>query len=398
VKALILASEEEHPHEPFAVGRPGSGAHVGGRLVLEYLVEWLRHHGITEYIVRRPNRVTLTEEQCGDGQRFSHCYEGESLRQGTGSQQLDRVFSEPLLVVPDSVLTDLELSELVESHESKSDAAVTIVVSEAQDWEDSLVVELGDDDRITRLTKMTRPVALPTLCTSGIYIVDPEALRRVAPRVCSDIDFRQLPAALAKELPVYAYRATGYLLHVRSPECRARAEADLEAGRFYPDSHAQRRCWYVARSRPRAEWLAAAALEARGLSVFLPEWRGKRSRRGAPREPLFPGYVFVRTDGREDALLRARSAPNVVRLLSGASGPEPVPDALVTQIRRRCERQHEEPFVVGQKVRIAHGPFRELEAVFDAECSGGQRARVFVQMLRRLVPVIVEQAALRRAI
>jgi transcription antitermination factor NusG len=108
--------------------------------------------------------------------------------------------------------------------------------------------------------------------------------------------------------------------------------------------------------------------------------------------------VFVRTDGRVDALLRARSAPNVVRLLGGEAGPEAVPDELVEEIRSRCEQQHREPFVAGQKVRIAHGPFRELDAIFDAEYSGGARARVFVQLLNRLVPVILEMHLLRRAV
>ena len=154
--------------------------------------------------------------------------------------------------------------------------------------------------------------------------------------------------------------------------------------------------WYVARSKPRAEFLAAAALQSRGLPAYLPLWR--RRRRGRPdyQEPLFPGYLFVQADGNVDWVLRARSAPNVVRLLGGDRGPEPVPDELVAEVRERCEAQLLEPFVPGQRVRIARGPFRELDAVFDAELSAGQRARVFVQMLHQLVPVIVEADLLRR--
>jgi transcriptional antiterminator RfaH len=154
--------------------------------------------------------------------------------------------------------------------------------------------------------------------------------------------------------------------------------------------------WYVVRSKPRAERLAALALEARGLDTFLPEWR-RRRRDGDQREPLFPGYLFVRADDSTDPLLRARSAPNVARILGSASGPEPVPDELVEEIRGRCERLYQEPFAAGQQVRIVRGPFQELDAIFDSEQPGGERARVFVYLLRRLVPVILEADALRRA-
>jgi len=155
--------------------------------------------------------------------------------------------------------------------------------------------------------------------------------------------------------------------------------------------------WYVARSKPRAERFAAMALTARGFTVTLPELR-RRGRRGEEqREPLFPGYLFFRTDGRQDWLLRARSAPNVGRLLGGESGPEPVPDELVEAIQLRCEAQQRTPFAPGQRVVITYGPFRELDAIFDSELSGGRRARVFLQMLQRLIPVVLEANALRRA-
>ncbi len=155
--------------------------------------------------------------------------------------------------------------------------------------------------------------------------------------------------------------------------------------------------WYVARSKPRAERFAAMALTARGFTAFLPELRHRRRRGEEQREPLFPGYLFFRTDGRPDWLLRARSAPNIARLLGGESGPEPVPDELVEEIQLRCEAQQRMPFAPGQRVVIKYGPFRELDAIFDSELSGGRRARVLLQVLQRLIPVVLEPNALRRA-
>jgi transcription antitermination factor NusG len=163
-----------------------------------------------------------------------------------------------------------------------------------------------------------------------------------------------------------------------------------------PDEDGAIRHWYVARSKPRAEALASAALQSRGLATYLPLWR--RRTRGHPEyaEPLFPSYLFVQSDDEPDWVLRARSAPNVVRLLGSDRGPEPVPADLVDEIRTRCADQVEQPFVHGQRVRVTRGAFRELDAVFDAEYGGRDRARVLIQMVSRLVPVIVEMDALRR--
>jgi transcriptional antiterminator RfaH len=155
-------------------------------------------------------------------------------------------------------------------------------------------------------------------------------------------------------------------------------------------------CWYVVRAKPRAEAMASASLQARGLPTYLPLWQRRRRRRPDYAEPLFPGYLFVQSDGRLDWELRARSAPNVVRLLGDDDGPQPVPGALIAEIRARCVQQAREPFVAGQRVRVTSGPFRELDAIFDGEYPSGDRARVFIQMVSRLVPVVVDIETLRR--
>jgi transcriptional antiterminator RfaH len=112
-------------------------------------------------------------------------------------------------------------------------------------------------------------------------------------------------------------------------------------------------------------------------------------------EILFPCYLFVQSDGGPDWVLRARSAPNVMRLLGGSAGPEPVPDRLVRALRSRgLEQIVPNRFLPGQRVRISDGAFRDIEGIFECEYPG-ERARIFIQLLRRLVPVIVDVADLR---
>jgi dTDP-glucose pyrophosphorylase len=375
---------------------------VGGTPILEHLVSLLRNHGIDEIAINLHYKPEVITQHFGDGQRLgvhlTYSPEAALLGSAGAAKQLDWFLTDTFVVLYGDVLTDLDLTALIDRHRARRGVG-TVVLYEVDDPSRCGIVELSAEGRIDRFVEKPPPESqLGNLANAGIYVLEPEVLRSVPTGQPSDFGLHLFPRLLERGLALYGYRTSDYVLDIGSPERYAQAETDLQTGRFQPGGAAAPRRWYVARSRPRAEWLAAAAIEARGLFTWLPEWRQRGTPKKAHREPLFPGYLFVRTDGRSDALLRARSAPNVVRLLGSEAGPEAVPDELVEEIRSRCEQQHREPFVAGQKVRIAHGPFRELDAVFDAEYSGGARARVFIQLLNRLVPVILEMNLLRRAV
>ncbi len=401
MRALILAAGEGTRLRPLTADRPKPMLPVGGSPILEHLVRHLRRHGIREIAINLHYKPEAIVEHFGDGQRFdvsiTYSPEAELLGSAGAARQLDWFFDDTFLVLYGDVLTDLNLTALVEHHHARA-AAGTITLYEAEDPTRCGIVKLAHDDRVVQFVEKPPSASFGTLANAGVYVLEPSVLRAVPPGQPFDFGHDLFPLLLEQGVPLYGYRAASYVLDIGSPERYAQAEADFREQRFRPDAAVVGGTWYVARSKPRAERLAAMAVEARGLEAFLPEW--SRHRRGGPpeKEPLFPGYLFVRTDGRKDALLRARSAPNVAHLLGGAVGPEPVPDELVEEIRLRCEQRAQEPFVKGQRVRIKRGPFRELDAIFDSECSKGTRARVFVELLNRVVPVIIDTHALRRAI
>jgi len=62
--------------------------------------------------------------------------------------------------------------------------------------------------------------------------------------------------------------------------------------------------WVVVQTKPRQEDTAFANLQQQGYSAYLPRLAVPRRRREqwvTVREPLFPGYLFVRlTPGKDD--------------------------------------------------------------------------------------------------
>ena len=67
----------------------------------------------------------------------------------------------------------------------------------------------------------------------------------------------------------------------------------------------------------------------------------------------------------------------------------PIPDEMVNQIRRRADELlaagPEDPFKRGERVRVSHGPFEGLDAMFDRTLSPDGRARVLLECMHRLM-------------
>jgi transcriptional antiterminator RfaH len=148
--------------------------------------------------------------------------------------------------------------------------------------------------------------------------------------------------------------------------------------------------WYVVRTKPRHESVAATNLRVKGIEVYLPRLAsGLLHHCAAPAhvtEPLFPGYLFAHLDlAREHHV--AAWTPGVANLLGDGDGrPVPLGDAVVESLRRRAdggEVFQPRPLRVGTPVEIRHGPFTGLLAVIDRPCSAAGRVQILLDLLRR---------------
>jgi len=133
--------------------------------------------------------------------------------------------------------------------------------------------------------------------------------------------------------------------------------------------------------------MAASFLAGTGVDVYLPVVKGRtRSGVSVISEPLFPGYFFGRLDALDGDLSRASRTYNVLYILGNGDEALPVSDELITSIRAGLEsvgrRQQTARFRTGDSVRITHGPFEGIEAVFDGYLSAAGRVRVLISTLQ----------------
>jgi transcription termination/antitermination protein NusG len=124
------------------------------------------------------------------------------------------------------------------------------------------------------------------------------------------------------------------------------------------------RFWYVLHTRSRFENVVNEGLIKKSIDVFLPKIliRSKRTdRKKMIRVPLFPGYLFVKTDLNPQVHLEILKTTGAVRLIGNIDGPKPVPDEAVQSLMIMVKT--DDPITTGQmykkgdRVIVVGGPF-----------------------------------------
>jgi transcriptional antiterminator RfaH len=141
--------------------------------------------------------------------------------------------------------------------------------------------------------------------------------------------------------------------------------------------------WYLVYCKPRGEETAKVNLQRQGYEIYLPLVRQPRRRMGRRVicvEPLFPRYLFISLDTKQDNWAPIRSTVGVTSLVRFGMEPAAVPVELIELLKSREDAQGiqdlpaEEP-KPGERIRILEGPMSGYEGVLLAKTS---RERVVV--------------------
>ena len=126
--------------------------------------------------------------------------------------------------------------------------------------------------------------------------------------------------------------------------------------------------WYAVVLRSRFERKTHASLVEVGIESFLPlieELHTWSDRKKIVQEPLFRGYLFVKTDMRHK--VEVLEKPGVVRFVEFGAKPVPIPEHQIEWIRlalREPRQVAREPyFGAGDRVRVIAGPLAGLEGI-----------------------------------
>lgn len=156
--------------------------------------------------------------------------------------------------------------------------------------------------------------------------------------------------------------------------------------------------WYLIRTKSGKERIVRDQLDAGLPEVMLPLLKVTVRRWERPAKvlaPLFPCYLFARFE-LEAEYLRVRYASGVRDLVRAGDQPQAVPEEIIAELKHRCAGGAVEipvaPFKHGERVRVAAGPLRGFEAIFERYLSGTERVALFLASMERIAPRAVMPA------
>ena len=155
--------------------------------------------------------------------------------------------------------------------------------------------------------------------------------------------------------------------------------------------------WYVLHTKSRFENVVNDGLQRKHIEVFLPKItvRSKRrDRKAMIRIPIFPGYVFVKTDLHPHHHLEIVKTAGAVRLIGSKEGPVPVSDETIDSLQIMVSTDLPvstgNRLQKGDRVMVVSGPFAGVAGSF-VRYRGQGRVIVNIEALGQYAGVDVSE-------
>jgi mannose-1-phosphate guanylyltransferase len=202
---------------------------------LAYQLDLLRRHGVTDVVLSCSYMVEEVRRALGDGSahgvRLSYAVETEPLGTAGGVRNAVDLVAGLVLVLNGDILTDVDLSAMLQFHEDCR-ASATIELFPVADPRPYGLVELGEGGRVLRFIEKPDPAQVTTnTINAGIYLLDRELLGRIPAGRPVSIEREFFPGLLADRIPFYGWVGHHYWLDIGSPAKYRQAQLDLMAGK-----------------------------------------------------------------------------------------------------------------------------------------------------------------------
>jgi len=169
--AVVLAGGYGRRMGELAYKMPKGMVEVGGKPVLQHIVEWLRANGVRHVILSIGHLGGEIEAYFGDGKHFgmqiAYARETEPLGTAGPLSILRERLGDLFVVLNGDVLCDFDLRAMLSSHR-RSRAAATMALRAVREPGSYGVVEM-EGERITKFEERARRNAEPGLVNAGVY-------------------------------------------------------------------------------------------------------------------------------------------------------------------------------------------------------------------------------------
>ncbi|HEX7279149.1 MAG TPA: NDP-sugar synthase [Solirubrobacterales bacterium] len=235
MQAIVLVGGEGTRLRPLTSDIPKPAVTLVDRPFLAYAIEWLAANGVTEVVLACGFLPDVLREALGEQERagvaISYVAEPEPL--GTAgairfaAAALGDRLDDRFLALNGDVLTDLDLSALVRTHDER-EARATIALYPVEDSAAYGLVRYDDQGRVLEFLEKTGE-EVPGEINAGAYVLDRSVLDLVPAGRAVSIEREVFPRLVGDGLS--ALPLDGYWMDIGTPERYLQASWDILEGR-----------------------------------------------------------------------------------------------------------------------------------------------------------------------
>src|SRR5580698_3132382 len=230
-----MAGGEGTRLRPLTSNQPKPMLPMANRPMMEHVIGLLRQHGFEDIVVTVAFMANAIRSYFGDGSEFGvrMVYATEATPLGTAGSVLNArdELDERFVVISGDVLTDIDLTSVVDFHLSKQ-ALATIALKAVEDPLEFGIVITHEDGSIERfLEKPTWGQVFSDTINTGIYVLEPEIFDFIEPDKSVDFSADVFPDVLAAGKPLFGHVSDGYWEDVGTLEAYLSAHQDVLDGK-----------------------------------------------------------------------------------------------------------------------------------------------------------------------
>ncbi len=204
MRAVVLVGGEGTRLRPLTLTTPKQMLPIGGRPMIERVMEWLASHGVDEAVLSLGYRPDAFLKAYPDGEcsgvRLHYAVEDSPLDTAGAIRfaATEGGVAETFVVVNGDVLTGLDVSGLVRFHRERG-AEATIALTPVEDPSAFGVVPTREDGQVIAFIEKPPVGEAPTnLINAGTYVLEPSVLQRIPGGRRVSIERETFPALVAE--------------------------------------------------------------------------------------------------------------------------------------------------------------------------------------------------------
>jgi NDP-sugar pyrophosphorylase family protein len=228
VKAVVLAGGKGTRLRPLTYTKPKPLLPLAGEPAIVRLIQKLAREGIDEVIVTTNYFARQLHATLGDGSNYGvqihHVEEKTPLGTAGSVKNSESLIDETFVVIQGDNQFEFYLKDVLELHR-RIGALATMALIQVENPSEYGIAEVSDG-RVTRFLEKPRPEeCFSNLINTGLYVIEPEALKLVPEGKPFDFSKNLFPLMLKSKLVLAGCRVSGFWVDMGNPRSYLKANA-----------------------------------------------------------------------------------------------------------------------------------------------------------------------------